>query len=169
MLKAIFAAGCFWGVEKTFSEVKGVEKTEVGYAQGHTVNPTYEDVCGGETNHAEVVLIEFNETTVSYEPLVRMFYDLHDPTTLNQQGPDRGTQYRSIIIYYDENQKNIANVIYWPTNNNFKEALKLFPFTLEFESFPCIKFFNEELNLEIKDKIMNFKNWNMNMGDCDVF
>lgn len=67
------------------------------------------------------------------------------------------------------NQKNIANVIYWPTNNNFKEALKLFPFTLEFESFPCIKFFNKELNIEIKDKIMNFKNWNMNMGDCDVF
>jgi peptide-methionine (S)-S-oxide reductase len=103
MTRAMFAAGCFWGVEKTFSEIKGVEKTEVGYAQGHTVNPTYEDVCGGETNHAEVVLIEFNETTVSYEALVRMFYDLHDPTTLNQQGPDRGTQYRSVIIYYDEN------------------------------------------------------------------
>ena len=114
----MFAAGCFWGVEKTFSEVKGVEKTEVGYAQGHTVNPTYEDVCGGETNHAEVVLIEFNETTVSYEALVRMFYDLHDPTTLNQQGPDRGTQYRSIIIYYDENQKNIANLVTQELNSS---------------------------------------------------
>ena len=118
MTRAMFAAGCFWGVEKTFSEVKGVEKTEVGYSQGHTVNPTYEDVCGGETNHAEVVLIEFNETTVSYEALVRMFYDLHDPTTLNQQGPDRGTQYRSIIIYYDENQKNIANLVTQELNSS---------------------------------------------------
>ncbi|MDB9776752.1 peptide-methionine (S)-S-oxide reductase MsrA [Alphaproteobacteria bacterium] len=111
MLKAIFAAGCFWGVEKKFSELKGVIETEVGYAQGDTLNPNYEEVCGGKTNHAEVVLIKFDETIVNYETLVRIFYSLHDPTTLNQQGPDRGTQYRSIIIYDNEEQKKTANAV----------------------------------------------------------
>lgn len=111
MLKAIFAAGCFWGVEKKFSELKGVIETEVGYAQGDTLNPNYEEVCGGNTNHAEVVLIKFDETIVNYETLVRIFYGLHDPTTLNRQGPDRGTQYRSIIIYDNEEQKKIANEV----------------------------------------------------------
>lgn len=111
MLKAIFAAGCFWGVEKKFSELKGVIETEVGYAQGDTLKPNYEEVCGGKTNHAEVVLIKFDETIVNYETLVRIFYGLHDPTTLNQQGPDRGTQYRSIIIYDNEEQKKTANAV----------------------------------------------------------
>ena len=105
MGKAMFAAGCFWGVEKKFSEIKGVQKTEVGYAQGHSLNPTYDQICEGNTNHAEVVFIEFDEDVVSYEFLVRTFYNLHDPTTLNQQGPDKGTQYRSIIIHFDEDQK----------------------------------------------------------------
>lgn len=111
MDKAMFAAGCFWGIEKDFSELKGVIKTEVGYAQGNTKNPSYEDVCRGDTNHAEVVLLEFDPSIISYENLVNKFYEIHDPTTLNQQGPDRGTQYRSIIIYYNENQKQVANSI----------------------------------------------------------
>ena len=111
MDKAMFAAGCFWGIEKDFSELKGVIKTEVGYAQGNTKNPSYEDVCRGDTNHAEVVLLEFDPSLISYESLVNKFYEIHDPTTLNQQGPDRGTQYRSIIIYYNENQKQVANSI----------------------------------------------------------
>ena len=111
MHKAIFAAGCFWGVEKKFSEIEGVIKTEVGYAQGLTLNPSYEEVCGGNSNHAEVVSLQFDQSLVKYETLVRAFYDLHDPTTLNQQGPDRGTQYRSIIVYDNEEQKKTANAV----------------------------------------------------------
>tara|TARA_B100000795_G_scaffold256172_1_gene228391 strand:- start:1308 stop:1772 length:465 start_codon:yes stop_codon:yes gene_type:complete len=118
MGKAMFAAGCFWGVEKKFSEIKGVQKTEVGYAQGHSLNPTYDQICEGNTNHAEVVFIEFDEDVVSYEFLVRTFYNLHDPTTLNQQGPDKGTQYRSIIIHFDEDQKKIANLTTKELNNS---------------------------------------------------
>ncbi len=124
MDKAMFAAGCFWGVEKSFSEVEGVLNTEVGYAQGDTKNPTYEDVCRGDTNHAEVVLLNFNEQIVSYKNLVNKFYEIHDPTTLNQQGPDRGTQYRSIIIYFDENQKNIAEIVTKELNTSkFKNSI----------------------------------------------
>ena len=124
MDKAIFAAGCFWGVEKSFSEVEGVLNTEVGYAQGDTKNPTYEDVCRGDTKHAEVVLLNFNEQIVSYKNLVNKFYEIHDPTTLNQQGPDRGTQYRSIIIYFDESQKNIAEIVTKELNTSkFKNSI----------------------------------------------
>jgi peptide-methionine (S)-S-oxide reductase len=124
MDKAMFAAGCFWGVEKSFSEVEGVLNTEVGYAQGDTKNPTYEDVCRGDTNHAEVVLLNFNEQIVSYKNLVNKFYEIHDPTTLNQQGPDRGTQYRSIIIYFDESQKNIAEIVTKELNTSkFKNSI----------------------------------------------
>ena len=120
----MFAAGCFWGVEKSFSEVEGVLNTEVGYAQGDTKNPTYEDVCRGDTNHAEVVLLNFNEQIVSYKNLVNKFYEIHDPTTLNQQGPDRGTQYRSIIIYFDESQKNIAEIFTKELNTSkFKNSI----------------------------------------------
>ena len=108
MAKAVFGAGCFWGVEKKFSEVKGVTSTEVGYSQGKNSKTIYEEVCTGTTDHVEVVLVEFEEDQVSYENLVHLFYDLHDPTTLNQQGPDRGTQYRSLLGYYDESQKAVA-------------------------------------------------------------
>jgi len=111
MPKAIFGAGCFWGVEKKFSEVKGVTFTEVGYSQGNKPQTSYEEVCTGTTDHVEVVLVEFEEDKVSYENLIHLFYDLHDPTTLNQQGPDRGTQYRSLLGYFDENQKVTAQII----------------------------------------------------------
>ena len=111
MAKAIFGAGCFGGVEKKFSEVKGVISTEVGYAQGKNSQTCYEEVCTGTTDHVEVVLVEFEENKVSYENLINLFYDLHDPTTLNQQGPDRGTQYRSLLGYYNENQKVMAEIV----------------------------------------------------------
>jgi len=111
MAKAVFGAGCFWGVEKKFSEVIGVNSTEVGYSQGKNSKTSYEEVCTGTTDHVEVVLVEFEENKVSYENLVHLFYDLHDPTTPNQQGPDRGAQYRSLLGYFDEGQKVIAETI----------------------------------------------------------
>jgi len=111
MAKAVFGAGCFWGVEKKFSEVRGVTATEAGYSQGKNSKTSYKEVCTGTTDHVEVVLVEFEEDQVSYENLVSLFYDLHDPTTLNQQGPDRGTQYRSLLGYYDEGQKVMAATI----------------------------------------------------------
>jgi peptide-methionine (S)-S-oxide reductase len=111
MAKAVFGAGCFWGVEKKFSGVIGVNSTEVGYSQGKNSKTSYEEVCTGTTDHVEVVLVEFEENKVSYENLVHLFYDLHDPTTPNQQGPDRGTQYRSLLGYFDEGQKVIAETI----------------------------------------------------------
>ena len=111
MSKALFGAGCFWGVEKKFSEVKGVIETQVGYSQGLTDKTSYEEVCTGNTNHAEVVFLKFDEKIISYSNLVDFFYKIHDPTTLNQQGPDRGSQYRSLIGCYDDIQSKLANKI----------------------------------------------------------
>ena len=107
--KALFGAGCFWGVEEHFRTINGVIKTEVGYSGGNTQNPTYESVCYENTDHAEVLLVEFDQDLISYELLVDEFWKCHDPTTLDRQGPDVGRQYRSVIYYYDEIQKNIAN------------------------------------------------------------
>ena len=107
--KALFGAGCFWGVEEHFRTIKGVTKTEVGYSGGHTKNPTYESICYENTDHAEVLLVEFDEDLISYELLVDEFWKCHDPTTLDRQGPDVGRQYRSVIYYYNDMQKNIAN------------------------------------------------------------
>ena len=103
---AIIALGCFWGPEIKFSKLEGVLKTEVGYCGGNSNKTTYEEVCTGTTNHAEVVKIEFDPKIISYEQLLNYFFDIHDPTTLNAQGPDIGTQYRSVIYYYNEDQKN---------------------------------------------------------------
>ena len=108
MEKALLAAGCFWGVEYNFSKVKGVNEVVSGYSGGKTDNPTYEQVCSNTTEHAEVVLIDYDSDLVSYDTLLNVFWEKHDPTTLNRQGPDVGTQYRSAIFYFTEVQKEIA-------------------------------------------------------------
>jgi peptide-methionine (S)-S-oxide reductase len=102
---ATFGAGCFWGVQAKFQEVKGVVNTAVGYMGGHLENPSYEDVCTDKTGHSEVVQIEYDPDIVSYEELLELFWDIHDPTQLNRQGPDIGTQYKSVIFYHDEKQR----------------------------------------------------------------
>jgi peptide-methionine (S)-S-oxide reductase len=106
--KATFGAGCFWGVESAFRELKGVVSTAVGYAGGHFDNPTYQDVCSGRTGHAEVVEVIYNPEIISYQDLLDLFWNIHDPTTLNRQGPDLGEQYRSVIFYHDNEQGKIA-------------------------------------------------------------
>lgn len=104
-MKATFGAGCFWHVEALFRQVQGVTDTRVGYTGGTTKNPTYEDVCSDKTGHAEAVQVEYNPNQVSYEEILKVFWNNHDPTTPNRQGPDIGTQYRSAIFYHDEDQK----------------------------------------------------------------
>lgn len=103
--KATFAAGCFWGVEATFMKVKGVLETEVGYMGGHTESPTYRDVCTDRTGHAEVVHLTYDDSIVSYDQLLEVFWRSHDPTQKNRQGPDVGSQYRTAIFFHDEQQR----------------------------------------------------------------
>jgi peptide-methionine (S)-S-oxide reductase len=108
MEKATFGAGCFWGVEETFRHVKGVVSTAVGYMGGTFASPTYEAVCTNKTGHAEVVQVEYDPAQVAYEELLKVFWENHDPTTLNRQGPDVGTQYRSAVFYHTPEQKAAA-------------------------------------------------------------
>ncbi len=116
---AILALGCFWGPEIKFSKLDGVFKTEVGYCGGDYQKTSYEKVCTGKTNHAEVVKIEFNRDKLSYEEILNFFFEIHDPTTLNKQGPDIGSQYRSEIFYSNLKQKEIAEKVFLKFNEKF--------------------------------------------------
>ena len=108
---AVLALGCFWGPEIKFSKIDGIIKTEVGYWGGNSSVTTYKEVCTGNTNHAEVVKLDFDEKIITYEKILKTFFQIHDPTTLNSQGPDFGTQYRSEIFYLNDNQKIIAEKV----------------------------------------------------------
>ena len=113
---AVLALGCFWGPEIKFSKIDGIIKTEVGYCGGNSSITTYKEVCTGNTNHAEVVKLDFDEKIITYEKILKIFFQIHDPTTLNSQGPDFGTQYRSEIFYLNDNQKKIAEKVFNETN-----------------------------------------------------
>ena len=117
---AVLALGCFWGPEIKFSKLNGIIKTEVGYCGGNSAQTTYKEVCTGNTNHAEVVKVEFDPEIISYNKIIEYFFEIHDPTTLNLQGPDRGTQYRSEIFYTKEEQKGIAEKVIKEANEKFK-------------------------------------------------
>ena len=108
---AVLALGCFWGPEIKLSKIEGVIKTEVGYCGGNSPITTYKEVCTGNTNHAEVVKLDFDEKIITYEKILKIFFQIHDPTTLNSQGPDFGTQYRSEIFFLNDNQKEIAEKV----------------------------------------------------------
>ena len=123
MSKALFGAGCFWGIEEYFSKINGVNNTAVGYSGGNTENPTYEEVCQGDTEHVEVVEINFDDNIISYENLLAHFWNCHDPTQLNRQGPDVGRQYRSAIFYYSDNQKDIAELSKKEKQNDFNNMI----------------------------------------------
>ena len=133
--EAIFAGGCFWGIEHYFKEVNGVISVTSGYTGGHTTNPTYKEVCMGKTGHAEAVKVVFDSSKVSYEELAKLFFEIHDPTQLNRQGPDRGQQYRSAIFYTNEEQKQIAEkLIAMLRANGYDVVTKLEPATKFYEA-----------------------------------
>lgn len=140
-MKATFAAGCFWGVEELFTNVKGVESTQVGYTGGDFNNPTYNDVCSGKTGHAEAIQLEYDPTIVSYEELLMIFWNNHDPTTLNQQGPDIGEQYRSAVFFHNQEQETIAINLKEKLQN---AAIKKFGKKIVTQIIPAKKFFRAE-------------------------
>ena len=113
---AVLGLGCFWGPEIKFSKIDGIINTEVGYCGGNSSTTTYKEVCGGNTNHAEVVKLDFDERVITYERILKIFFQIHDPTTLNSQGPDFGTQYRSEIFFLNDKQKTIAQKVLKDTN-----------------------------------------------------
>src|SRR3990167_7224649 len=123
MATATFAAGCFWGVQESFRHLKGVLETTVGYSGGTVSAPSYEQVCRGNTGHAEAVQVEFDPQQITYEELLNAFWQCHDPTTLNRQGPDVGTQYRSEIFYHDEEQKKLAEKSTSQWQSHFKRPI----------------------------------------------
>ena len=120
---AVLALGCFWGPEKKFGKIEGILETEVGYCGGKMPNVTYKEVCSGETGHAEVVKLTFDSKKISYEKILEYFFEFHDPTTLNRQGPDIGTQYRSEIFYNDEEQKKISHSVIENLNKKFNSKI----------------------------------------------
>jgi peptide-methionine (S)-S-oxide reductase len=139
MEKATFAAGCFWHVEEAFRSLEGVESTRVGFIGGTTKNPTYEDVCTGKTGHAEAVEVTFDPAKITYDELLEMFWDIHDPTTLNRQGADIGTQYRSAIFYQTPEQKAAAE-----RSKQELEKSKLYRKKVVTEITPATEFYQAE-------------------------
>lgn len=137
MQTAILGGGCFWCVEGVFSRAKGVQSAISGYAGGENPNPTYEQICTGTTGHAEVVKINFDETIITYEDILEIFFEIHDPTTLNQQGGDRGTQYRSVIYYLNEEQRDASEA-------KILEVQKTLGLPVVTELSPQPKFFDAE-------------------------
>lgn len=148
MEKSYFAAGCFWGVEARFKEFEGVVDVTSGYGGGQTENPTYEQVCDGDTGHAEIVEVVFDPKETSFENLVRFFFTIHDPTTKNRQGPDVGTQYRSGIFVVDEKQKQTAEKVVQELNSK-----NVFPRPIVTEVTPFTNFYAaEEYHQDYLDK-----------------
>ena len=123
MEKALLAAGCFWGVEEVFRTTNGIIDTKVGYSGGHKINPTYEEVCTGNTDHAEVVKVQYDESVITYDQILNIFFQNHNPTQLNRQGPDIGTQYRSSIFYLNDNQKSQAEQKIYSLQENFNNNI----------------------------------------------
>jgi len=147
--KALFAAGCFWGVQHYFDQVPGVVKTTVGYTGGHTQNPTYDEVCTHKTGHAEATLIEYDPNKVSYVTLVKQFFHMHDPTQVDRQGPDVGDQYRSAIFYFNNAQKSAVEEIEKDIQVDFKESIatKLSPAGDFYEAEPYHQKFTERTGI----------------------
>jgi peptide-methionine (S)-S-oxide reductase len=139
MAQATFAAGCFWGVEEAFREIPGVISTTVGYTGGTLKNPTYQDVCSGRTGHAEALEVEFDPARVSYLELLAVFWKSHDPTTMNRQGPDVGTQYRSAIFFHDAEQEKEAR-----ESKAILEKEKIFKRPIVTEIVPASEFYRAE-------------------------
>ena len=153
MQQALFGGGCFWCVEAIFLQLRGVEQVVSGYAGGHTDNPNYDDICRGDTNHAEVILIDYDETQISFTQLLDVFFTTHDPTTLNRQGNDVGTQYRSVIYYFnDEQQQQAQHTI---------DALKAEGLNIVTELSPAPKFYPAE------EYHQNFFARNPSQGYCN--
>jgi peptide-methionine (S)-S-oxide reductase len=153
--KATFGSGCFWCTEAVFLDVKGVEKVESGYSGGKGKNPTYREVCTGLTGHAEVTQITYDPKLVSYEDLLEIFWNTHDPTTLNKQGADEGTQYRSVVFYHNENQRKIAEQYKKQLENS-----KIFKAPIVTEISPLTTFYKAE------DYHQNYYELNSNQGYC---
>lgn len=153
--KATFGSGCFWCTEAVFLAVKGVEKVESGYSGGKVKNPTYREVCTGMTGHAEVTQITYDPKVISFEDLLEVFWNTHDPTTLNKQGADEGTQYRSVVFYHNEEQKKIAEAY-----KKQLEASKIYKNPIVTEISPLTTFYKAE------DYHQNYYELNPNQGYC---
>ena len=138
-MKATFGAGCFWCVESVFQKVNGVLSTSVGYAGGTFKDPTYEDVCAGHTGHAEVIQVEYDPSKISYDELLNVFWNNHDPTTLNRQGPDVGEQYRSMIFFHTSEQESAAKTSKEKLQNSGKYGEKIVT-----EIIPALQFYKAE-------------------------
>ena len=139
MEKATFAAGCFWGIETAYRRLEGVLDVAVGYEGGSTDNPSYQDVCTGQTGHAEVVEVDYDPEKISYDELLEVFWNIHDPTTLNRQGPDIGTQYRSAIFFHNEDQKKKAEL-----SKSSKQSEGTYPDGIVTEITPHATFYRAE-------------------------